>query len=310
MVKPQFEVGREHVSARAASCATPDAAARGDRRGRRRARARWARPCSASRRPGCPARRATARRSCGSAEGGARGVTDVGAAARGGRRVKAAVDRAHPPARRGHRRRAARADRRRPRARASRCASTARRPASTASAGRGDRARRGAPIDDVDLCIVLGGDGTILTALREYAGIGRARVRGQLRRGRVPRHDRPRRARRGLRPGASRATSSTLALPTIAVGRPDGELDRDQRHLRPPQAGAARRRPRVRAGGGGDRARALRRARRRDPAGLDRLQPRQRRPGAGLGRARASSSPSSRRTRSPRARSSSPPTTC
>ena len=34
---------------------------------------------------------------------------------------------------------------------------------------------------DVDLCIVLGGDGTILRALRLYAGTERAGVRGQLR---------------------------------------------------------------------------------------------------------------------------------
>ena len=46
------------------------------------------------------------------------------------------------------------------------------------------------PPTDTDLALVLGGDGTILTALREFAGHGRAGVRGQLRRDRVPRDDR------------------------------------------------------------------------------------------------------------------------
>ena len=36
--------------------------------------------------------------------------------------------------------------------------------------GAGARARRRRSSDDVELCVVLGGDGTILRALRRYAG--------------------------------------------------------------------------------------------------------------------------------------------
>ena len=141
------------------------------------------------------------------------------------------------------------------------------------------RARR----DDVDLCVVLGGDGTILTALRRYAGTGvpvfavnygevgflatidpnglerglRARVRGRVR------HDR---------------AADDLGRP------PRRHLERAQRHLRAPQGGPARGRPRVRARGRGDRPRPLRRARGRDAAGIHGLQPGQRRTGAGVGR--------------------------
>ena len=44
-----------------------------------------------------------------------------------------------------------------------------------------------APVkDDVELCLVLGGDGTILRALQRYAATGRAGVRDQLRRDRLP----------------------------------------------------------------------------------------------------------------------------
>ena len=65
---------------------------------------------------------------------------------------------------------------------------------------------------------------------------------------------------------------------------PRRRLGRVQRHLRAPPAGQARRRPRLRARRRGDRPRALRRARGLHAGGLDGLQPRQRRPGAGLGR--------------------------
>ena len=81
MVKPQFEVGRARIGK---GGVVRDAA---DRRealvrwpGRR---GRWARPCSASPRPGCPGRRATVRASSGSPRPAAPGdVGDLEAAAR------------------------------------------------------------------------------------------------------------------------------------------------------------------------------------------------------------------------------------
>ncbi len=69
------------------------------------------------------------------------------------------------------------------------------------------------------------------------------------------------------------------------LGRPPRRhLERPQRHLRAPQGGPARRRPRLRARGGGDRPRPLRRPRGVHAARLHGLQPRQRRPRARLGR--------------------------
>ena len=65
MVKPQFEVGRERVGKGGVVREAADRRGGAGRGGRGRA-ARSARPCSASRRPGCRGRRATARRSCGS----------------------------------------------------------------------------------------------------------------------------------------------------------------------------------------------------------------------------------------------------
>ena len=75
---------------------------------------------------------------------------------------------------------------------------------------------------DVDLCVVLGGDGTILTALREYAGTGVpvfAVNYGEV--GFLATLDPD-----GLEADFDRAFAGefeTIQLPTISVGRPDGE---------------------------------------------------------------------------------------
>jgi NAD+ kinase len=76
-------------------------------------------------------------------------------------------------------------------------------------------------VDDVDLCVVMGGDGTILTALRRYAGTGVpvfAVNFGEV--GFLATVDPD-----GLPEHFARAFAGdfeTIALPTIAVGRPDG----------------------------------------------------------------------------------------
>jgi NAD+ kinase len=76
-------------------------------------------------------------------------------------------------------------------------------------------------VDDVDLCIVMGGDGTILTALRHYAGTGVpvfAVNFGEV--GFLATVDPD-----GLADHFARAFAGdfeTIELPTIAVGRPEG----------------------------------------------------------------------------------------
>ena len=137
------------------------------------------------------------------------------------------------------------ARRRRAAGRRRRCASARTRPPSTRSSrATASRSARSSP-SDVDLCIVLGGDGTILTALRQYAGTGVpvfAVNYGEV--GFLATVDPD-----GLGDEFDRAFAGdfeTLRLPTITVGRPDGQLDGDQRHLRAPQAGHARRRPGLR----------------------------------------------------------------
>ena len=114
------------------------------------------------------------------------------------------------------------ADRDRPRAGASRCASP---PDEAAQARDRDGARSSRSSaelgDDVDLCIVLGGDGTILTALRRYAGTGVpvfAVNYGEV--GFLATID-----PNGLAEDFARAFAGefdTIELPTISVGRPDG----------------------------------------------------------------------------------------
>jgi NAD+ kinase len=76
-------------------------------------------------------------------------------------------------------------------------------------------------VDDVDMCIVMGGDGTILTALRHYAGTGVpvfAVNFGEV--GFLATVDPD-----GLADHFARAFAGdfeTIELPTIAVGRPEG----------------------------------------------------------------------------------------
>ena len=76
-------------------------------------------------------------------------------------------------------------------------------------------------VDDVDLCVVMGGDGTILTALRHYAGTGVpvfAVNYGEV--GFLATVDPD-----GLADHFARAFAGdfeTIELPTITVGRPDG----------------------------------------------------------------------------------------
>ena len=177
---------------------------RGRRQGRRRARrgaaargaaatsggrrAGSAPRCSATRAPGCRGRRATSRRSCGWPSAGASGRRGprAGGSARWSREADPHRDGVHAPAPGGDRA----GDREPARARAARlapsCGSIPRRRASTRLEP-ADGLELDAPLQrDVDICFALGGDGTILSALRDLRGHRRARVRGQLRRDRLP----------------------------------------------------------------------------------------------------------------------------
>ena len=114
--------------------------------------------------------------------------------------------------------------------------------------------------DDVELCIVLGGDGTILAALRRYAGTSVpvfAVIYGEV--GFLATID-PTTSRTDFARAFARRLRDDRAAGD--VGRaPRRHLERDQRHLRAPQGRPARGGPRVRARGRGGRPRALRRAR-------------------------------------------------
>ena len=293
MVKPQFEVGRERVGK---GGVVRDPALRGAALGGGRRRARRAGRRRARLRPsGLPGPEGNRETFVWLAEGGARAPCRRRGGARG-RSTRERVAVHDPPALARHARRAARAGGA-ARRRARRCASTRRRPRKHGleAARRGSRsaaARR----RDVDLCVVLGGDGTILTALRAYAGTSVpvfAVNYGEV--GFLATLDPD---GLGRRTSIARSPASSSARAADHRGRraPTATLDRDQRHLRPPQAGDARRRPRLRAGGGGDRPRALRRARRRHAAGSTGYNLANGGPVLAWGVA-ASSSPSSRRTR-------------
>lgn len=76
-------------------------------------------------------------------------------------------------------------------------------------------------LDEVDLCVAMGGDGTILTALRHYAGtgvpvfavnFGEVGFLATVDPDGLPRHF----------DGAFAGEFETLQLPTISVGRPEG----------------------------------------------------------------------------------------
>ena len=241
----------------------------GARRSARGGGARSARRSSASRRPGCPGPAGNRETFVWLAERGRVGA--VGSSRRRSRRsTYEGGNRAHPPARGRDRDGAARADRRRP-PRGRRAALQRGRDGEARAEGRATGSSSNATeLDGVDLCIVMGGDGTILTALRHYAGTGVpvfAVNFGEV--GFLATVD-PGRPRRALRPRVRGRVRDDRAADDLgrAAG---GQLDGDERRLRAPQAGPPRRRPRLRAGGGGDRPRALRRpggrhARRARPA--------------------------------------------
>jgi NAD+ kinase len=162
------------------------------------------------------------------------------------------------------------------------------------------------PDQATEVCVVLGGDGTILTALRRYAGtdvpvfavnFGEVGFLATIERGVMEREF----AR------AFAGEFEVLRLPAVVLEGPDGEhvaLNDVSIHRKVGERVATLS---YAIQGRGGRLRALRRARRRHAGRVDGLQPRQRRAPSSRGASRASSSRSSPRTRSPRARSSSRP---
>ena len=239
MVKPQFELGRERVG-RAASSATPR-----DRREAIRRVAEAAQqeglPSAASPPPGCPGPK------------GNRETFVWAARQRGGRRPRCRDSRrssrdrdvkrvmlitplAPAGGRRGggHRGRGGRGPAGGSSSRPPTSSPSTATPPTEIETGR----RTG---ERPDLCLVLGGDGTILHALRHFAAHGRPRLRRQLRHGRLPGRGRARRARRVVSTAPSPATSrrstcrrSTVDLPIDHRGGPQ----RRQLHAAAPTAGS------------------------------------------------------------------------
>ena len=207
LVKPQFEVGRERVG-KGGVVRDPDVRREALVAVAEAARA-LARPSRASPPRACPAPRAIARpsstwpraRAAASATWRprrARSSRERGATVITHRRPQETADamRVPHPRRPRRRRRAALLGRRDPQARP---------PAATASA------RRQLADDEVDLCVVLGGDGSILHRPAPLRRHRRARVRGELRRARLPGHDRARRRATTASAAPSPATSRCCA---------------------------------------------------------------------------------------------------
>ena len=125
--------------------------------------------------------------------------------------------------------------------------STARRPPSTGDrAGAGRRARRDAHATTSTSRIALGGDGTILRALREFAGTSVPGVRGELRRDRLPGDGRPRRGAGGVRArarGRLRDADAARRSRSSATARRGSPINDIAIHA---QGRRARRRPRLR----------------------------------------------------------------
>ena len=268
------------ASARAAWCATPTRVATRSSPSAR-PRSSWARPCSATAPRGCRGRRATSRRSCWLGEGGTRDARGARDAGQGGRAVRQMTVFTH----------------RRPE-------EIAEAIAELSSAGRGGgrdaplrrrgdgqaRPRPGpalaldAPVKrDVELCVALGGDGTILRALQHYAGTGVPVFGinyGEIGFLATVEHERPPRRRR-----QGDAWRVRAAAPARDRGRAGGGRAAvgDQRPRDHEESRRARRRALLLARRRGSRPRALRRARGGHAGRLDGLQPRQRRSGDGLG---------------------------
>ena len=238
LVKPQFEVGRERVGR---GGVVRDAGRPARRRSwpwRAAPRALGAR-CSASPPRACRGRRATARRFVWLAEAGRAGGVDGSraAAARGGWSREPADARTvlthRRPRRRGRARDAA------PRGpRGGLRAALRRRGDRQARARRRRRARarRRPGDDDVDLCVVLGGDGTILHALRPTPAPACRSSRSTSARSASWRRSSPTRSTRGFRP---RFAGDFEVMRCRRWRRTPASERGDQRRLLPPQGRAS-----------------------------------------------------------------------